>query len=140
VSVLGSSGRNPDDDLPQGTPKPRQWPRLVQLSPSAGGAADDAAVLASTNAAWPLPAASCPPRQRPARPCACIPGLAGIASVTPVPVMHSGAAGYTVARSGPLARLPDGTRLILTGPYGPGPPTNSEQGKSRRATPDIQHH
>jgi uncharacterized protein YcbX len=107
VSDLGSSGRNPCDDLPPGTPRPRQWPRLVQLSPSADGTA----LLASTNPAWPLPAA------RPGSSVRLHPGLAGIASVTAVPVTESGPAGYTVARSGPLANLPDATRLILTGPY-----------------------
>jgi hypothetical protein len=37
VSDLGSSGRDPSDDLPPGTPNPRQWPRLVQLSAGAEG-------------------------------------------------------------------------------------------------------
>jgi uncharacterized protein YcbX len=109
VSDLGASGRNPGDDLPPGTPQPRQWPRLVQLSAGAG----DAAVLASPVPAWPLPAAP------PGSSVRLHPGLAGIASVTAVAVTDSGPAGYVVARSGPLAGLPDGTRLILTGPYGP---------------------
>jgi uncharacterized protein YcbX len=112
VSDLGSSGRNPCDDLPPGTPEPRQWPRLVQVFAGAGGAADGTALLASPNPAWPLPAASPGSRVR------LHPGLAGIASVTAVPVTGSGPAGYTVARTGPLANLPDATRLILTGPYG----------------------
>ncbi|HUE46534.1 MAG TPA: MOSC domain-containing protein [Aestuariivirgaceae bacterium] len=108
VNDLGSSGRNLGDDLPPGTPQPRQWPRIVQLFPRAGGAS----LLASPNPAWPLPAAS------PGSSVRLHPGLAGIASVTVVPVTESGPAGYAVARSGPLAGLPDGTRLILTGPYG----------------------
>ena len=107
VSDLGSSGRNPSDDLPPGTPNPRQWPRLVQLSPSAGGAA----LLASPNPAWPLPATP------PGSTVRLHPGLAGIASVAALPVTDSTPAGYTVAHTDPLANLPDGTPLILTGPY-----------------------
>ena len=109
VSDLGSSGRDPYDNLPPGTPKPRQWPRLVQLSANADGAA----LLSSTDPAWPLPAAA------PGSTVRLHPGLAGISSVTAVPVTGSGAAGYTVAHNGPLAPFPDATRLILTGPYGP---------------------
>jgi hypothetical protein len=108
VSDQGPSGRNPSDDLPPGTPNPRQWPRLVQLSPSSDGTA----VLTTPNPAWPLPAASSGSTVR------LHPGLAGLASVISLPVKDSTPAAYTVARSGLLANLPDGTPLILTGPYG----------------------
>jgi hypothetical protein len=108
VADLGPGGRNPFDDLPQGTPTPRQWPRIVELR----ARADGTALLAGTNPAWPLPAA------RPGSSIRIHPGLAGIPSPAAVPVTDSGAAGYAVERTGPLAGLPEGTRLILTGPHG----------------------
>lgn len=111
VTDLGPGGRNPFDDLPQGTPTPRQWPRIVELRVRA----DKTIVLAGTNPAWPLPAAS------PGSSVRIHPGLAGIASPSAVALLDSGAAGYTVARSDALAGLDEGTRLILTGPYGPKP-------------------
>jgi len=108
VTDLGSTGRNPGDDLPPRAPSPRQWPRIVELRSRSNGVLS----LASTNAAWPLPETPDGATIR------VHPGLAGIMSAEAVELAHAGDGVYGVERNGALADLADGTRLIVTGPYG----------------------
>lgn len=111
VADLGSTGRNPFDDLPPRAPAPRQWPRIVELRRGAGGRA----MLTSTNGAWPLPEASAGATVR------IHPGLGGIASTTVLKITHADAAGYAVERTDSSAGVADGARLIMTGPHRPQP-------------------
>lgn len=108
VTDLGASGRDPSEDLPPGTPPPRQWPRLVALR-RAGGKL----LLASPDPAWPLPAA---PEGATVR---LHPGLAGVASRQAIPVAQSTSSGYAVTPDAGLAGLAEGAQAIMTGPFSP---------------------
>jgi hypothetical protein len=107
LADLGTTGRDPFADLPPRAPAPRQWPRIVDLGSRAGGRAR----LASTNPAWPLPAAEAGATIR------LHPGLGPIASVASVKLDEMRDDAYWLSPHEALAGLAEGTRLILTGPY-----------------------
>ena len=106
VADLGSTGRNPFDDLPPRAPAPRQWPRVVELRRGAGGRAK----LASTNAAWPLPEPQAGATIR------LHPGLGPIASVATMKLDEMRDNAYWLKPHEALAGLAEGARLIVTGP------------------------
>lgn len=108
IADLGPGGRNPIDDLPPGTPAPRQWPRIVELR-SANGAMS----LASPNPAWPLPPAPHGATMR------LHPGVADISAPAVLTLAQSSPSGHVIEPAIALADLSDGTRLLVTGPYRP---------------------
>lgn len=110
VVDLGPTGRNPTDDQSPSAPKPRQWPRIVELRSKAEGQA----TLASTNDDWPLP------EPRAGATIRIHPGTGGIAAPTPLAIAGVADGAYAVTRNETVDKIEPGTRLIMTGPYGPG--------------------
>jgi uncharacterized protein YcbX len=104
---LGPTGRNPADGQSPSAPKPRQWPRIVELRSKSDGNA----TLASTNDAWPLPGPRAGATIR------IHPGSGGIAAPTPLTLTSRVDGAYVVARSEAFDKIEPGTRLIMTGPY-----------------------
>lgn len=108
VVDLGASDVNPAVNVPPGTPNPRKWPRLIELQASGSASLK----FISTHPGWPLPDA------QPGATLRLHPGSGGVASPVTVRLLEARTGCYIVERSSALAGVEDGSRLILTGPYG----------------------